>query len=89
MTFLVKIPFEVATPLSQADSDVRSIARMPGYVGLELIDRRENRYELTLEVEGGSRRDAVDAADELLHEYEDTLAAYRPRVLATIAPELS
>lgn len=86
MKYVIKVPFEVASPLRDADPDVRSITRLPGYVGLALIDRDNRRYELTVEVEGGSRRDAADAAMELLVDYESALAAYRPRRLTGIAP---
>jgi hypothetical protein len=88
MTYEVRVPFEVTAPLDESDSDVRSIARLPGFVRLEAADRDRMRYELTLDVEGGSLRDAGDAAEELIAEYVDALGAYRPRMLATIAPEL-
>jgi hypothetical protein len=88
MTYAVRVPFEVTTPLSESDSDVRSIARLPGFVRLESVDRDGVRYELSVDVEAGSIRDAVDAADELIVEYVDALGAYHPRLLATIAPEL-
>jgi hypothetical protein len=87
MTYVVNLPFEVSAPLSESDPDVRSILRLPGFVRLESVDRDERRYELTVEVEGGSRRDAMDAAEELLLDYEGALGAYHPRLLATIAPE--
>ena len=83
MTYVVEVPFEVSAPLSKSDPDVRSLVRLPGFVRLELIDRDDNRYELTVEVEGGSLRDAMDAAEELLVEYQDALGAYRPRLLAS------
>lgn len=89
MTYVVKVPFEVRGSLSDSDPDVRSVSRMPGFVDLELVDHRVGRYELTVEVEGGSIRDAADAAEELLLEYEDALAAYHPRRLAAVAPELA
>ena len=88
MTYVVRVPFEVSTPLSLSDPDVRSISRLPGFVQLELIDRDNSRYELTFEVEAGSVRDAGDASEELLVDYQDTLAAYRPRLLTGIAPEV-
>lgn len=50
---------------------------------LEQIDG-DNRYELTVEVEAGSRR---DAADDFIVEYENAIGAYHPRLLAAIAPE--
>jgi hypothetical protein len=87
MTYVVKVPFEVRKPLSESDSDVRSIGRLPGFVRLEAVDRDGARYELTVEVDGGSLRDAMDAADELIVEYVDALGAYHPRLLAAIAPE--
>jgi hypothetical protein len=88
MTYVVTVPFEVGSALSEADSDVRSIVRLPGFVRLEQVDRDSSRYELTIEVEGGSVRDAMDAAEELVVEYENALAAYHPRQLAAIVPEL-
>jgi hypothetical protein len=88
MTYVVKVPFEVSAPLSESDSDVRSVARLPGFVRLESVDRDGVRYELTIDVEAGSLRDAGDAAEELVVEYENALGAYRPRLLAAIAPEL-
>ena len=87
MTYVIKMPFEVSAPLSESDPDVRSVSRLPGFVRLELVDRGNNRYELTVEVEGGSLRDAVDAAEELLVDYESALGAYHPRLLAGLAPE--
>ena len=88
MTYLTRLPFEVRTLLDESDPDVRSISRLPGFVEISLLDRFNRRYELTVEVEAGSLRDAADAADELLVEYQDALAAYRPKPLAAIAPEL-
>lgn len=88
MTYLITVPFEVSRQLSPADSDVRSIRRLPGFVRLEQVDRESNRYELTLEIEAGSTRDAMDAAEELIVEYQGALGAYNPRVLAGLAPEL-
>jgi hypothetical protein len=88
MTYEVRVPFEVTAPLDESDPDVRSIARLPGFVRLEAADGDRVRYELTLDVEGGSLRDAGDAAEELIVEYVDALGAYRPRLLAAIAPEL-
>jgi hypothetical protein len=87
MRYVLKMPFEASAPLSESDPDVRSISRLPGFVGLELVDRDNCRYELTVEVEGGSLRDAVDAAEELLVDYRNALGAYRPRLLAGLAPE--
>lgn len=87
MMYLVNVPFEVSRTLRQADPDVRSISRLPGYVSLELVDRVNHRYELKVEVEAGSLRDAVDAAEDLLLDYESALGAYRPRLLAGIIPE--
>jgi hypothetical protein len=87
MTYVVRVPFEVRTPLSESDPDVRSIARLPGFVRLEPVDRDGVRYELTVDIEGGSLRDAMDAAEELVVEYENALGAYHPRLLAGIAPE--
>jgi hypothetical protein len=88
MTYVVRVPFEVSTPLSETDPDVGSISRLPGFVRLEPVDRDKVRYELTVDVEGGSLRDAMDAAEELLLDYEAALGAYRPKLLAAIAPEL-
>jgi hypothetical protein len=87
MTYVVNVPFEVSTPLSESDSDVRSITRLPGFVRLEQVDGDGVRYELTVEVEAGSLRDAMDAAEELLVDYTSALGAYRPRLLAAIVPE--
>ena len=89
MTYVVRVPFEVSGSLPDCDPDVRSISRLPGFVHLERLDRHPCRYELAVEVEGGSIRDAADAADELLVDYESALGAYRPRRLAAIAPELA
>jgi len=88
MTYVVNVPFEVGALLDESDPDVRSIPRLPGFVGLDLSDRDDSRYELTIEVEAGSVRDAMDAAEELLDDYMSTLDAYRPRLLAEIAPRL-
>jgi hypothetical protein len=88
MKYVVRVPFEVSTSLSDSDPDVRSLARLPGFVRLELVDPERSRYEITVEVEGGSLRDAGDAAEELLVDYENALGAYQPRRLASIAPEL-
>lgn len=87
MKYVIKVPFEVSRPLAEGDPDVRSIARLPGFVRLAEVDRYHHRYELTVEVEGGSIRDAGDAAEELLLDYEGALGAYRPRLLAGIVPE--
>ncbi|HXM56852.1 MAG TPA: hypothetical protein VOB72_15745 [Candidatus Dormibacteraeota bacterium] len=87
MTYVVTVPFEVGAALVETDPDVRSIVRLPGFVRLEQVARDSNRYELTIEVEGGSRRDAMDAAEELIVEYENALGAYHPRQLAALAPE--
>jgi hypothetical protein len=87
MRYVLKVPFEVSAPLSESDPDVRSISRLPGFVRLELVDRDNSRYELEVEVEGGSLRDAADAAEELLVDYESALGAYRPRLLAGLAPQ--
>lgn len=88
MTYVIKVPFEVSGQLSPADPDVRSIRRLPGFVRLEQVDRDGSRYELTVEVEAGSQRDAMDAAEELIIDYQSALAAYNPRLLASLAPEL-
>jgi hypothetical protein len=88
MTYVVKVPFEVSSRLTDSDSDVRSISRLPGFVRLELVDPFDCRYELTLEVEAGSTRDAMDATEELVLDYENALAGYRPRLLAGLTSEL-
>lgn len=88
MTYVINVPFEVTGQLSLADPDVRSIRRLPGFVRLEQVDRESSRYELTIEVEAGSRRDAIDAAEELIIEYQSALGAYDPRLLVSLAPEL-
>ncbi len=87
MRYVLEVPFEVSALLPESDPDVRSIRRLPGFVRLELLDRANSRYELTVEVEGGSRRDALDAAEELLVDYGSALGAYHPRLLAGLAPE--
>jgi len=84
MTYVVTVPIEVEIPVSESDSDVKSISRLPGFVRLEPLG--EDRYELIFEVEGGSLQDATDAADAMIVDYEDALDAYRPRVLAPLAP---
>ncbi len=80
-TYVLVVPFEVEAPLRAADPDARSLARLPGFVGLEPSEPELGRYEITVEVEGGSLRDATDAAEALLAEYVDALAAYSPRLL--------
>ncbi len=87
MKFLTSVPLEVAKPLSSSDPDVRSISRLPGFVRLEADSGHARRYTLAFEVEAGSRRDAIDASDELLVEYEDALGAYGPRLLAELATQ--
>jgi hypothetical protein len=87
MTYLSTVPLEVKSRLSDSDPDVRSISRLPGFVRLEPVAGHDGRYNLVFEVEGGSRRDAMDAADDLVVEYENALSAYRPRRLAAVATE--
>jgi hypothetical protein len=87
MKFLATVPLEVAKPLSASDPDVRSVSRLPGFIGLEPVAGHAGRYTLTFEVEAGSRRDAVDASDELMVEYENALNAYHPRQLSAVATE--
>jgi hypothetical protein len=87
MKFLTSVPLEVAKPLSNSDPDVRSVSRLPGFVRLEGVSGHAGRYTLTFEVEAGSRRDAMDASDELLVEYKNALSAYGPRLLAELATE--
>ncbi|MGH7761996.1 MAG: hypothetical protein ACREOY_11365 [Candidatus Dormibacteraceae bacterium] len=87
MKFLVSVPLEIARPLSRSDPDVRSITRIPGFIRLEQAAGHDSRYTLTFEVEAGSRRDAMDAGDELMVEFENALAAYHPRQLAEVATE--
>jgi hypothetical protein len=89
MTYVVEVPIAVETPVSESDSDVRSIARLPGFIRLEQLSSDRSRYQLTFEVEGGSLQDATDAADELIGEYEDALDAYRPTLLGPLAPRSS
>jgi hypothetical protein len=67
---------------------VRSIKRLPGFVRLEPVVGHSGRYTLTVEVEAGSKRDAIDASDDLLVEYESALNAYRPTRLAAVAPQV-
>jgi hypothetical protein len=87
MKFLVSVPLEINRPLSESDPDVRSITRVPGFIRLEQATGHDDRYTLTFEVEAGSRRDAMDAGDELMVEFENALSAYRPRQLAEVATE--
>lgn len=87
MKFIVSVPLEIDKPLSQSDPDVRSITRVPGFIRLEQAAEHEDRYTLTFEVEAGSRRDAMDAGDELMVEFENALSAYHPRQLAAIETE--
>jgi len=85
--YLTSVPLEVAKPLSASDPDVRSVSRLPGFKALEPVAGYAGRYTLTFEVEAGSRRDAIDASDELMVEYENALNAYHPRVLTAVATE--
>jgi hypothetical protein len=85
MTYVATVPFEVDKPLSSSDPDVRSVSRLPGFVRLEPVSGHQGRYTLTFEVEGGSLRDSMDAADELLVEYENVLNAYHPKRLTAVA----
>ena len=88
MTYVVNVPIEVETPVSDSDPDVRSISRLPGFVALQPGSHNGHaRYDLTIEVEAGSVVSATDAADELIVEVEDALGAYHPRVLAPIRPQ--
>ena len=87
MKFLVSVPLEIDRPLSQSDPDVRSITRVPGFIRLEEAAGHDGRYTLTFEVEAGSKRDAMDASDELMVEFENALSAYHPRQLAEVATE--
>lgn len=87
MTYAIKVPLELDRRPASSDPDVRSLSRLPGFVRLEQVALGQRRYELVFEVEGGSRRDAMDAAEEMLVEYENALGAYHPRLLATVAPE--
>lgn len=87
MTYVVNVPLEVKTPVSEADPDVRSLRRLPGFISLQPAADSGRRYELSFEVEGGSVQDATDAADELLADYEGALDAYQPKLLAPLAPE--
>jgi hypothetical protein len=87
MKFLVSVPLEIDRPLSQSDPDVRSITRVPGFIRLEQATGHDKRFTLSFEVEAGSRRDAVDASDELMVEFENALSAYHPRQLAEVATE--
>ena len=87
MTYVVSVQLEVDRPISRSNPDVRSISRLPGFVRLEAVAHREGGYELTFEVEGGSLRDATDAAEELVVQYEDALGGYHPRLLQAVAPQ--
>jgi hypothetical protein len=87
MTYVVNVPLEVSTPISESDPDVRSIRRLPGFLRFQNVGGHRRRYELSFEVEGGSLRDAMDAADELVLEYENALDAYGPKRLAEVAPQ--
>ncbi|HXC76110.1 MAG TPA: hypothetical protein VNU19_03575 [Candidatus Acidoferrum sp.] len=87
MKFLVSVPLEIDRPLSESDPDVRSITRVPGFIRLEQATGHDGRYNLTFEVEAGSRRDAMDASDELMVEFENALNAYHPRQLSEVTAE--
>ncbi|MHB8589401.1 MAG: hypothetical protein ACYDA0_11185 [Candidatus Dormibacteraceae bacterium] len=87
MKYLASVPLEVDKPLSASDPDVRSVSRLPGFVKLEPVSGHAGRYTLTFEVEAGSRRDAIDASEELMVEYENVLNAYHPRRLTAVATE--
>ena len=87
MKFLASVPLEIDRPLSESDPDVRSIKRIPGFIRLEQAEGHQDRYTLTFEVDAGSRRDAMDASDELMVEFENALSAYHPRQLASVATE--
>ena len=87
MKFLVSVPLEIDKPLSVSDPDVRSITRIPGFIRLEQTIERDDRFTLTFGVEAGSRRDAMDASDELMVEFENALNTYQPRQLAEVLPE--
>lgn len=88
MRYAVSVAFEVGLPLSTSDPDVRSISRLPGFVRLEQLAPHGSRYELSLEIEAGSVRDAMDATDSLVVEYTDALNAYHPRLLEAATPKL-
>jgi hypothetical protein len=88
MTYLASVPFEVTKPLSNSDPDVRSVSRLPGFVRLEPVAGYAGRFTLTVEVEAGSRRDAIDASDDLLVEYESVLNAYHPKRLSAVATQV-
>jgi hypothetical protein len=88
MQYAATVPLETAKPISESDPDVRSIARIPGFIRLERVAGYAGRYTLTFEVEAGSRRDAMDASDELMVEFENALSAYRPRQLTAITTEV-
>lgn len=87
MKYAASVPLETSKPISESDPDVRSIARIPGFVRLERVAGYAGRYTLTFEVEAGSRRDALDASDELMVEFENALSAYHPKQLAAVATE--
>ena len=87
MRYIACISLETATPINGSDPDVRSMLRIPGFIRLERSEDHDGRYKLVFEVEAGSRRDATDATDELLVEYENALSAYRPRLLETASRE--
>jgi hypothetical protein len=85
MTYVVNVPIEVQTPVSETDPDVRSLSRLPGFISLQPL--APSRYELRFEIEGGSLQDATDAADQLVIEYEDALRGYHPTLLAPVLPQ--
>jgi hypothetical protein len=88
MTYKINVPFEVDSPISASDPDVRWMSRVPGFVRLEpVVGHDGRRYELTFEVEGGSLRDAMDAAEEQVVDYENALGAYHPRMLSGVAAQ--
>jgi hypothetical protein len=87
MKYVASVPLEVARPLRIADPDVQSIKRLPGFVRLEQTVDHGARYTLTFEVEAGSRRDAMDATEEFLVEFDNALSVYGPRLLAAASTE--
>jgi hypothetical protein len=87
MKYVASVPLEVARPLRISDPDVQSIKRLPGFVRLEQAGDHGARYTLTFEVEAGSKRDAMDATEELLVEFENALSVYGPKLLAAASTE--
>lgn len=84
MQYTASVPFEVAGSLSQSDPDVRSLDRLPSFVGIEPVSGAANRYQVRFQIEAGSLRGAADILDELSLEVQNALGAYHPRLLEPV-----